>query len=75
MMAATLARGESFAVVSRDTLFSNAFQYATNPHANYDVMADGKHFVFLKTVSEGNMIVVANWKAAVRERMAGTAGK
>ena len=38
-------------------------------------MADGKHFVFLKIVSEGNMIVVANWKAAVRERMAGAAGK
>ena len=38
-------------------------------------MADGKHLVFLKTVSEGNMIVVANWKAAVRERMAGTTGK
>ena len=74
-MAATLARGESFAVVSRDTLFSDAFQYAPNPHANFDVMADGKHFIFLKTVSEGNMIVVANWKAAVRERMGQGAAK
>jgi hypothetical protein len=74
-MAATLAKGGSFAVVSRDTLFSDAFQYAPNPHANFDVMADGKHFVFLKTAKEGNMIVVANWKAAVHERMAGTAGK
>jgi Tol biopolymer transport system component len=75
LMAATLAKGGSFAVVSRDSLFSDRFQYAPNPHANFDVMADGKHFVFLKTVNEGNMIVVANWKAAVRDRMAGTAGK
>ena len=74
-MAATLARGESFAVVSRDTLFSDVYQYAPNPYANYYVMADGKHFVFLKTASDGNMIVVASWKAAVRARMAQGAGK
>ena len=75
LLSATLAKGESFAIVSRDTLFTDAYQYAPNPHANYDVMADGRRFVFLKTVSEGNMIVVANWKATVRERMAGVAGK
>ena len=75
LMAATLAKGESFAIASRDTLFTDAYQYAPNPHANYDVMADGRRFVFLKTVSEGNMIVVTNWKATVRERMAGAAGK
>ncbi len=70
LMAARLATGDGFAVAARDTLFADSYQYAPNPHANYDVMADGTHFVFLKAASEGSMIVVANWKAVVRERMA-----
>jgi len=70
LMAARLATGEGFTVATRDTLFADSYQYAPNPHANYDVMADGTHFVFLKAASEGSMIVVANWKAVVRERMA-----
>jgi serine/threonine-protein kinase len=70
LMAARIAAGNAFAVAGRDTLFADAFQFAPNPHANYDVMGDGTHFVFLKAASEGNMIVVANWKEAVRARMA-----
>jgi serine/threonine-protein kinase len=69
LMAARLSTGDGFAVAARDTLFADSYQYAPNPHANYDVMADGTHFVFLKAASEGSMIVVANWKAVVRERM------
>ncbi|HEY2164455.1 MAG TPA: protein kinase [Gemmatimonadaceae bacterium] len=70
LMAARLATGEGFAVAARDTLFADGYQYAPNPHANFDVMGDDAHFVFLKAASEGSMIVVANWKAVVRERMA-----
>ena len=70
LMAARIAPGEGFAIAGRDTLFADPFQFAPNPHANYDVMADGTHFVFLKAASEGNMIVVTNWKAAVKARMA-----
>ena len=75
LMAATLGPGEAFTIVKRDTLFADAFQFAPNPHANYDVMADGAHFVFLKAATEGNMIVVANWKTFMKTRMAGSAAK
>jgi len=67
-MAAVLSAG---AVMSRDTLFTDTFQYASNPHANYDVMPDGTHFVFLKAATAGSMIVATNWSAGVRARMAG----
>jgi len=75
LMAARLASGAGFAVAARDTLFADTFQFAPNPHANYDVMADGAHFIFLKASSEGNMIVVANWKAFMKARMGGSATK
>jgi hypothetical protein len=35
-------------------------------------MPDGAHFLFLKAVSEGNMIVVTNWRSVVRSHMTGT---
>ncbi len=70
-MAAVLSAGANPVVMSRDTLFTDTFQYASNPHANYDVMADGTHFVFLKAASAGSMIVATNWSAGVRARMAG----
>ncbi len=75
LMAARVNTDNGFAVVARDTLFADIYQYAANPHANYDVMADGSHFVFLKSASEGDMIVVTNWTSAVRSRMASGATK
>jgi serine/threonine-protein kinase len=70
LMAATLDTTEEVRVVSRDSLLADVYQYAPNPHANYDVMPDGTHFLLLKAVSEGNMIVVTNWRSVVRSRMA-----
>ena len=70
LMAARIAPGAGFSIAGRDTLLADSFQFAPNPHANYDVTPDGTHFVLLKAASEGNMIVVANWKAIVRARMA-----
>jgi serine/threonine-protein kinase len=75
LLGARLATGPGFAIAARDTLFADVFQFAPNPHANYDVLADGAHFVFLKAATEGNMIVVANWKSFVKTRMAGSATK
>ena len=69
VMAARIAPGAGFSIAGRDTLLADSFQFAPNPHANYDVTPDGTHFVFLKAASEGNMIVVANWKTVVRARM------
>jgi len=73
LMAARLNTTAGFAVVARDTLFADTYQFAGNPHANYDVTADGSHFVFLKAASEGSMIVVTNWTSVVRSRMAAAA--
>ena len=75
LLAARLNTTEGFAVVARDTLFADTYQFAGNPHANYDVMADGSHFVFLKAASEGSMIVVTNWTSVVRSRMATRSAK
>ncbi|MEO5587942.1 MAG: protein kinase [Gemmatimonadaceae bacterium] len=71
-MSSTVRTGPTFTVAVRDTLFADEYMYATNPHANYDVMPDGS-FIFLKAASEGNMVVVTNWKSVLRARMAGAA--
>jgi len=73
-MAATLDLAQSMSVTKRDTLFTDVFQYAANPHANYDAMADGAHFVFLKAAHEGTMVVATNWKSVVRTQMAPSLG-
>jgi serine/threonine-protein kinase len=75
VMAATVRADQSFRVVARDTLFADRFAFATNPHANFDVMPDGMRFIFLEPASEGSMIVAANWRAVLRERMAQAAGR
>jgi eukaryotic-like serine/threonine-protein kinase len=74
LMAATLDLAQSMSVTKRDTLFTDVFQYAANPHANYDAMADGSHFVFLKAAREGTMVVATNWKSVVRAQMAPSLG-
>jgi serine/threonine-protein kinase len=75
LMVARLNASQGFAVTARDTLFTDTYQFAGNPHANYDVMADGSRFVFLKAASEGSMIVTTNWTSVVRSRMATGAKK
>ena len=75
LMAAHVTTAPTFVVTARDTLFLDAYQGAPNPHSNYDVMPDGTHFLFLKAASEGNMIVVVNWRSVMRARMAASAPK
>ncbi|MEP6689382.1 MAG: hypothetical protein ABJC36_13610, partial [Gemmatimonadales bacterium] len=69
LMAATIRPGPDFAVASRDTILADTYVYASNPHANYDVMPDGTHFVFLEADNTGELIVVANWTTVLRARM------
>ena len=61
LMAAVLRPGPGFTIARRDTLFADRFRFASNPHANYDVMPDGRHFIFLEPTGTGNMIVAVNW--------------
>jgi pimeloyl-ACP methyl ester carboxylesterase len=69
--AAELRTTPSFGVVARDTVLADPYVFATNPHANYDVFPDGAHFVFLEPDHWSEMVVVANWRAVLRARMAG----
>jgi serine/threonine-protein kinase len=71
LMAAVVRPGPAFAVVARDTVLADTYVYAANPHANYDVMPDGTHFVFLEPDNAGELIVVSNWTSVLRARMAG----
>jgi hypothetical protein len=47
---------------------SDTYLFASNPHANYDVMPDGKHFVFLQGAKMGEMTAVLNWESVLRAR-------
>jgi len=70
LMAANVRTAPGFSLSSRDTIFADKYVFATNPHPNYDVFPDGTHFVFLEPDHSGEMIVVTNWRAVLRERMA-----
>jgi len=69
LMAATVRPGPAFVIAARDTVFRDSYVFAGNPHANYDVMPDGEHFVFLQGNDDGEMIVVSNWESVMRARM------
>ena len=69
LMAATIRPGPGFTVASRDTVLTDTYVYASNPHANYDVMPDGTHFIFLEPDNVGELIVASNWESVLRARM------
>jgi serine/threonine-protein kinase len=69
LLAANIKPGPAFAVTSRDTVLTDTYLFASNPHANYDVMPDGKHFVFLQGAKAGEMTAVLNWESVLRARM------
>ena len=75
LMAAVIRPGPPLTVAARDTVLADTYVYASNPHANYDVMPDGEHFIFLQTDEAGELIVVANWTSVLRARMAGGAAR
>jgi Tol biopolymer transport system component len=71
LMAAVIQPGPPLTVAARDSVLADTYVYASNPHANYDVMPDGKHFIFFEPDDAGELIVVANWASVLRARMAG----
>jgi serine/threonine-protein kinase len=70
LMAATVRPGAGFTVAARDPVLRDDYVFASNPHANYDVMPDGSHFLFLQGDASGELTVVSNWEGVVRARMA-----
>jgi serine/threonine-protein kinase len=75
LMAAVIGTGPGFTVGARDTVVTDRYVYASNPHANYDVMPDGSHFIFLEPDNAGELIVATNWGAVLRGRMRGGASR
>jgi serine/threonine-protein kinase len=69
LIAAAIRPGPTFEVASRDTVLSDTYVFAGNPHANYDVMPDGSHFIFLQGAGTGEMVVVSSWESVLRARM------
>ena len=69
LMAAAIGPGPGFDVVRRDTVLTDTYMFAGNPHANYDVTPDGTHFIFLQGADSGELVVVSNWDAVVRARL------
>jgi hypothetical protein len=70
LIAARFRTAPAFGVIGRDTLFVDDFAHSTNPHANFDASPDGTHLLMLKPVSQDEMIVVANWGASLKQRLA-----
>ncbi|MDX2120811.1 MAG: protein kinase [Gemmatimonadota bacterium] len=70
LMAAKVATGAGFAIAARDSVLVDRFLYAANPHPNWDVLPDGKHFLFLQPTDAGEMTVTANWLPVLRARLA-----
>jgi serine/threonine-protein kinase len=68
-IAATVATGPTFSVLTRETLFDDKYVSAAAPHANYDVAPDGKRLLVLEAVEEPQIIVVHNWGAEARARL------
>jgi hypothetical protein len=74
-MDATLASTGTLAVDARETVLTDVYQYALNPHANYDVAADGRHFIFLQAVGQSSVIVATNWTSLIGPAMRGVTAR
>jgi hypothetical protein len=50
-------------VLARDTLFDVTDYEEADPHADYDVSADGSRFVFIRQLMPNEIRVIRNWQA------------
>ena len=71
MMAATITTRPTLAVRSRTALFPAAMIATANPHTNYDVSADGKRFLIVRTNPSTRVMVIQNLAAMVERRRGG----
>jgi serine/threonine-protein kinase len=70
IVSATIATSPALAVTSRKVLFPSAGIVTSNPHSNFDVSPDGKHFVFVRTNPSTRVMVIQNLPAMVARRRA-----
>jgi dipeptidyl aminopeptidase/acylaminoacyl peptidase len=71
LMAASVATSPTFSVTAREALFSGVYSLPTG-HAPFDVAADGKSFLMLRSVAANReeIVVIPNWAAELRAQAA-----
>jgi hypothetical protein len=74
-MAAIVRPGPTFDIVARDSVLTDTYLFALNPHPNDDVLPEGAHFIFLEPSDAGEMTVAANWLPVLRSGLAGETGR
>ena len=69
-IAAQVETKAGFVLVRRDTLMTDVYQVGNN-YAAYDVMPDGQSFIMVRPIGAGAPpMIVLNWFAELKERMA-----
>jgi len=71
LMVATVSTESGFRVTGRSVFADDLFMSAQSPHANFDVTPDGQRLLVLKGQLDPRLIVVHNWAAELRARVAG----
>ena len=66
LVAARVATAPSFAIASRQVLFSVAEIATATPHRNYDVSPDGTTFAMVRFNPASRVMVIQNLPALVR---------
>jgi Tol biopolymer transport system component len=68
IFAATVRTAPTFAVLSRQVMFSGHEYSLSSPvHAPWDVAPDGRHLLLLRpTQTDNNLVVVHNWRKELR---------
>ena len=61
MIAASVENRAEFRVLSRTALFDVAEYEGATPHANYDVMPDGKSLVMVRMGRLSEFVYLQNW--------------
>jgi len=69
LIAASVTTVPSFAVTAREALFTDEYAFARAPHANYDVAADGKRFLMVKSAAVPKLAVVYGWQSELQARL------
>jgi serine/threonine-protein kinase len=70
LAAATIQRVPTFAVTSRDSMFSGDYLLSAPTHANYDTSPDSNRFVLLRAGgTPTRIVVVQDWRYELRQRI------
>ncbi len=74
VVAASVSTAAGFAVTGRTDLFADTYVFASAPHANYDVSADGTRLLMVKSAQKPEYVVVYGWRSELAARMRGAGG-